>query len=272
MGRLGVVTGCFRGMPFPDVLEAVASLGCGWVELPVYSHWHGESLEKLLQDRAALEEELERHGVGVMAVGGWTDFVQPIPEATDLQIGKLHHLIDLAADLGCSVVRCLGGTAKPSVPEDRWIPCVIEGLSECMPHAGERGVTVCLENQGMLCNDAESLKRIVGEVASDNLKLTLDPSNFRWRGHPVKIVHQTLRELAPLAGYVHLKNGDGRSGVQERYVATYLDDGEIDMELFVRELRRAQYRGDYGVDYDGGGEARSAMQRNFEYARMLLSE
>jgi len=272
MHRLGIVTGCFRGMAFEDALAAVSSLGCRYIELPLNAHWHGESLECYLDDPAAMRELLAADGLVVIAAGGWTDFVQPIPAATDRQIAKLNHFIDIASSLGCPTVRILGGVPKPAIPEGQWIPLVIEGLRQCIPHAEEDGVTLCLENHGTLCNDMESLRRIVSEVGSSRLRLTLDPSNFRWAGHPVKVVHETLRELAPLAGYVHLKNGDGRSGPRDHYVPTCLEDGEMSLELFVRELHRARYRGDYAIDYDGGEEARAAMERNLEFARMLLAE
>jgi len=123
------------------------------------------------------------------------DFSSPIPEYRESQLLYVRDLIRMAADLGAPVVRLFaawpgvtiveGGaryvkarqiwrdTQLESTSDEIWDRCV-DGLVEAARWAGERGVTVALQNHPPVTNTPDDMLRMIHEVGSPHLKACLD--------------------------------------------------------------------------------------------------
>jgi len=211
-------------------------------------------------------------GVQPAVIGGFNDFVQADEAVFQREVAKVKAYIELAAGTGCRLVRVMGGEPKTNLAIDACVGRVVEGFKLCMGDAEAAGVTLALENHGYITNHAPTTLRIIDEVGSDRLRANMDASNYRWAGYSVETVYDFYRQIAPVTAYAHLKNGDGRTGSVGQYTATRLDQGEMDIDLFVRTLAEADFQGVWGIEYEGPGDPTDAMRRNLQYATALLEK
>jgi len=128
-----------------------------------------------------------------------------------------------------------------------------------------------LENHGLLTNDADLEIEIIERVGSDNLGITVDTSNFRWYGHSLETVHGYLKRLAPYAVHAHIKDGSAQSGIREDYTATALGEGEIDVGMFIDQLKGCGYGGALCIEYEGKEDPREGAEKSLRFLRRLLA-
>lgn len=188
--------GCwYRGeaLSLPDLIRTAKKFGYDGVEFdgkrphanPL--DWPAAKCQDLL--RFANDE-----GVEILGVAANNDFSNPVPEVRETQICYMKELIRMTADMGAKNLRVFlawwGITRHPlacyDIPENYW-PIVHEKfteeeiwgwcrdcLIECAGYAGERGVTLALQNHKPLINDHHDVLRMVREVDSPHLRVCID--------------------------------------------------------------------------------------------------
>ena len=249
-----------------------AELGVQGVEL-LDVFWQDQERE-LSQVRT----ELQRVGIEVSAYAIGNDLVEPDTAERGRQVQSIRDGVDVARELGTSRLRVFSGNEKPDVQTEdghRWI---IDGLGEGAAYAAERGVTLVLENHGLFAGRADQVRRVIEEVGSPALRANLDTGNFLLVNQdPVAAV----RELAPWAAYVHLKDfrkvRDGEQ-VQEsyagrdgsRYVGTVIGAGEVDLRGVLGALRETGYDGWLSIEYEGTGDAKEELAESVNATRLLV--
>ena len=249
-----------------------AELGVQGVEL-LDVFWQDQERE-LSQVRT----ELQRVGIEVSAYAIGNDLVEPDTAERGRQVQSIRDGVDVARELGTSRLRVFSGNEKPDVQTEdghRWI---IDGLGKGAAYAAERGVTLVLENHGLFAGRADQVRRVIEEVGSPALRANLDTGNFLLVNQdPVAAV----RELAPWAAYVHLKDfrkvRDGEQ-VQEsyagldgsRYVGTVIGAGEVDLRGVLGALRETGYDGWLSIEYEGTGDAKEELAESVNTTRLLV--
>jgi len=201
--------------------------------------------------RAALQR-----GLQVCAVSAHHNFVTPDVEKRSAAIDTVRRWVDVAAFLGAPVVRVFGGRwqttrdfaefmaaggSEPALSgftDEDAFAWSIEAFRTAAAYAGDRGVTLGLENHWGLTGTAEGTLRIMHGVDSPWLRLILDTGNFL----PGADIPAELGRLAPDAVMVHAK--------------TYLGEGlmytaRTDMTEAVRTLRAVGYRGYLSLEFEG---------------------
>jgi len=217
-----------------------------------------------------IQEAAERHGVQPAVIGGFNDFIQADDADLEREVAKVKAYIEVAVGTGCRVIRVMGGEPKANLAPDAWVGRVVEGFQACVGDAERAGVTLALENHGLITNHAPTALKILEQVGSERLRCNMDASNYRWAGYALETVYEFYRLIAPYTAYAHLKGGDGRTGAVGSYTATRLDQGELDPDLFVRTLAEAGFDGEWGIEYEGREEPLEAQRRNLEFATELL--
>jgi len=168
---------------------------------------------------AQLRREASDAGVQVAMVVTYSDFTHPDAQERLRQQGEVHSFIDAAAQLGAPFVRVTAGQRHPAVNEVEGIAWAVEGLTSCLDHAAQAGVTLTYENhtKGSVWtyNDFTQPARIFLEVmertAGTGLRLLYDTANTLGSGDdPLAVLEAVLDRI----DVIHV-NDIQRAGVFE---------------------------------------------------------
>jgi sugar phosphate isomerase/epimerase len=137
----------------------------------------------------------EGEGIEIYGVAANNDFSSPMPEHREAQIAYVKDLIRMTSDFGAKTLRMFLGwtgiTLHPQIAqydiakdiwdhthskfteEEIWSWCR-EGMAECTKYASDAGVILALQNHKPVIKDWPDVLRMVSEVNSPNLKVSLD--------------------------------------------------------------------------------------------------
>ncbi len=216
---------------------------------------HANPLDMSSNRCRELRRIADGEGIEIFGVAANNDFSSPIPEHRECQICYVRHLIQVASELNAPTVRVFfawpGVTKHPQVAsyetaqrvwrvthepfsaEETWAWCR-EGLAECSRYAADAGVTLALQNHEPVTHDHHDVLRMVREVNSPALKVSLDP----W-GLPDKspeYIRQAARDVGPLQVLCHF------GGVYERGPDGKIV-GEPHFRPFVAAMKEIGYKG-----------------------------
>lgn len=209
-------------------------------------------------------------GLDISCLAIHQGFVSPDPAVRNKNVQHTLHCIEMAYQLGAPSIRlnsgrwgttgsfeemmALGGQEPPlaGYSEDDAHGWVAEAISQCLPLAEQRGVVLALENHWGLTATPEQVLRILRDVDSEWLRVTLDCGNF------VEEPYEKLARLAPYAVQVHAKTYYG-GGV---WYALDLDYGRI-----AAILRDVGFTGYVTLEYEGQQDALEGVARSVEMLR-----
>jgi sugar phosphate isomerase/epimerase len=205
-----------------------------------------------------------------------TDFTRASTRTGEVE--RVKQWCDVAAYLGAPIVRVTAGSVSPHesraleqgrivglfkrvfgerTPDRRRIwSDVMWALRSCADYAGERGVTVAVQNSadgGALLDHGPAIWQAVRDVGSPWLRGCIDPAALATTtGMDLAIAHT----------------------VQVRACVRRVQDDGSDSALYwpetLRALRLGGYRGFVLVDYTGSEDASTALPRAARYMRGLL--
>jgi sugar phosphate isomerase/epimerase len=194
---------------------------------------HGNPLDWPTKRCKKLRSVSDGEGIEIHGVAANNDFSSPIPEYRECQIAYVKELIRMTSDLGARTLRMFlawpGVTKHPQLAkytiardiwkythekftaEEIWTWCR-EGIAECARYAEDAGVILALQNHAPVIRDYQDVLRMVKEVNSPSLKVSLDapimadksPENIRRAAKAVG----SLQVLSHFGGeYDRDKNG-----------------------------------------------------------------
>jgi len=255
--------------PIERVIEHAASLGFEGVEI-----LHRQMTDETPAYVNGLKRAAFRNGLALPMLSIHQDFVDPDPAARQKDVEHTKHCLELAARLGCPVVRLNSGRwnsiksfddlmkVKGDEPpiqgytdEDAFKWCV-DGIRACLPDAEAAGVTLALENHWGLTTKVENLLRIHKDVDSPWLGINLDTGN--WPGDP----YEGIERLAPYATIVQAK--------------TYYGGGvwytlDLDYPRIARILDKAGFKGWVSLEMEGKEPAATAVPKSLEMLRAAFT-
>ncbi len=156
---------------------------------------HGNPLDWPTKRCKELRSVSDGEGIEIHGVAANNDFSSPIPEYRECQIAYVKELIRMTSDLGARTLRMFlawpGVTKHPQLAkyttardiwkfthetftaEQIWTWCR-EGIAECSRYAEDAGVVLALQNHAPVIRDYRDVLRMVKEVNSTSLKVSLD--------------------------------------------------------------------------------------------------
>jgi sugar phosphate isomerase/epimerase len=237
-----------------EMIDRCAALGVDGIEL-LSEHLRrddGTSPERL----HALKQYAGLRGITPVSIAASHNPVRTDPDRRRQELATLVRTIDWAHELGAPFVRALGGRWETltsfedmlanngeeppaeGFTADQGYEWAIEALAEGAAHAGERGVTLVLENHWGLTGTAEGTKRIHDGVGSPWLKYVLDTGNFLHRPDQYAEMAHFLDDL----GLVHAKTYAGGG---------LLVEADLDYGRIAGMLRDAGYQGYVSIEFEG---------------------
>jgi sugar phosphate isomerase/epimerase len=156
---------------------------------------HGNPLDWPTKRCKELRSLADTEGIEIYGVAANNDFSSPIPEFRESQIAYVKELIRMTADMGAKTLRVFLGwpgiTKHPQLArydiakdiwkythakfteEEIWVWCS-ESLAECTRYAQDAGVILALQNHVPVIRDYRDVLKMVKEINSPNLKVSLD--------------------------------------------------------------------------------------------------
>ena len=193
----------------------------------------------------------------------------------DLRVEAILPGLKLAASLGAKRVMVTpaldAATIGPAMAREQFG----EALRRALPLAREQGLTLTIENLGILANTygrSDHIAAICDDVGPE-LRVTFDAGNFVLAGEDAATAFDRLR---PRIVHVHFKDwkvvlagapasllgADGR-----HYQGAALGEGLVDLRGTLRQLREIGYTGTISVEYEGPDDPHEAVRRGVKFLR-----
>jgi sugar phosphate isomerase/epimerase len=184
--RLGIITGYIR-RPLVECAERVAAQGLRWAQVDFKFPDVAKGDDVTAADCRRVRAAFAERGIGFAAVSGHANLVAPDTTKRAANARRLRRIMELAPELGTSVVVTETGTRHPiddwAAHPDTALPGVYEAFRDAIGAVAERarqlGVTIALEGGvGNVIDTAAGARRILEDVPSPALGLVMDPANF----------------------------------------------------------------------------------------------
>jgi len=251
----------YRGeaLSLEDVIRRAKKYGYDGVEIDG-KRPHGNPLDWPKSRCRELRAFADGEGMEIYGVAANNDFSSPIPEHRECQVAYVHELIRLTSDLGAKTLRVFLGwtgvtkhpqvakytmaeriwntTHQPFSAAEIWGWCR-EGLVECARYAGDAGVILALQNHHPVIKSHKDVLRMVQEVNSPHLKVSLDVPIMPVR--TPQIIHQAALDVGPLQALTHFGGEYDRGPDGKIKGAAYYPP-------FIRAMREIGYHGYIGYE------------------------
>ncbi len=251
--------------PIENVLKHACDLGLQGVEV---LHQQMENEDTAYCNR--IKRLAFSYGLDLISLSIHQNFVSPDPDIRQHHIDHTNRCIELAYRMGIPCIRLNSGRwgtvqsfddlmalsgeepALPGYTEDDAFNWCIDSVRKCLSKAGERGVTLALENHWGLTRKPEGVLRITNEVNSPWLSVLMDTGNF------LDSPYGELEKLAPHAVYVHAK--------------TYYGGGEwytldLDYRRIAGILEMAGFQGYVSLEFEGKEDPTTGVPKSVEMLR-----
>lgn len=261
------------------VIETIAQLGAEHVEIVPIGYnlvEQPELIETITRTAANVGLELSSYAIGA-------NFVGLDEAAREQEIARVKREVDACAALG--IKRMRHDIAKS---EDTSIgnflaqmPGLVDACQQIADHAAVHGITTSIENHGFFVQHSDRVKAIVGAVARDNFRTTLDIGNFLCADEEPAIA---VANNIPLASMVHFKDfyirpaelglGEGwfRSSGGKWLRGAIVGQGDIDMPKIVSIVKNSGYDGYISIEFEGMEECKRGTKLGFDYIKRLWAE
>ena len=183
-----------EGATLEEVIRVAKSSGFDGVEFDG-KRPHANPLDCPTKKCRELKAFAEDQGVPIYGVAANNDFSSPIPEFRESQIAYVKDLVRMTSDMGARTLRLFlawpGVTKHPQLAryeiakdiwaythqkfseEEIWGWCR-DGMAEVTKYAEDAGIILALQNHAPVIRDYPDVLRMVNEIDSPNLKVSLD--------------------------------------------------------------------------------------------------
>jgi len=217
--RLGVRAHDFGRMPAGELAARIAAGGFSCVQLALNKAVAGLDLRA-----GDLNGELAReigcafglHGVGIEALGCYVNPIHPDLKTRAVLLEFFKDHLRFARDFGCGIVALESGSVNadysphPANQGEAAFQAMLASLSELVAAAENFDVVVGLEAvTSHTVSTPQKMRRVLDEIASDNLRVVLDPvnllsaENFREQS---RVVAEALDLFGERVAAVHAKD------------------------------------------------------------------
>lgn len=246
-----------------------------------YCHENGVKYVELLDcfldaenDIEKVKKLLDKLCMGVSAYSISNDFVHVDKEERIKQIHYVKESMDTALKLGTRLLRVFSGDKKEGVSFEDAKEWIIECFQETASLAEEKGVTMVLENHGLLAGKSHQVKEIIDRVGSKALRSNADVGNFALVNEDSLNAVKILKDKI---GFVHLKDfkkaddKDGYTALDGNiYQGSVLGKGDVPLPAIIDYLREYGYQGFLSIEYEGPGDPLKGTLECIEYAKNAI--
>jgi sugar phosphate isomerase/epimerase len=193
-------------------------------------------------------------------------FAHPKREVRRATTKHVKESVDLASDLGASIVEVVSGVPRieGTAAERAW-SWMAEELVECAEYATQRGATIGLEPEpGNVVSTTRQALRMVGEIGSKGIGILIDTGHLNVVGDDIPNSILSARDHL-----VHVHVNDNNGEADQHLVP---GDGLIDFRAVLEALHRVGYHGYLTIELEQADGDDSSPLRSRRFIETLLSD
>jgi sugar phosphate isomerase/epimerase len=230
-------------MKLEDFIERAYELRIDGVELTGYYFESTDAGYIYRLKRLAL-----RRGLSISGAAIGSSFCHAEKSEREGQVQEVKNWVDVASKLGAPFLRVFGGEVPTGYDEEEAIRWTVDSLRSCCDYAGQRGITIALENHGGITSSAKNVVRIAKEVGSEWFGINLDLGNYHGN------IYDEIAKTAPYAVNVHAKVFEDQKALKR------LDFGRVR-----KILESAGYNGFVSLEYEGPEDPNVAVPKETKF-------
>ncbi len=244
-------------MTLTDVIPKAHEMGFEAVEFIDLPGHYDEQVALATTLRAQADER----GMAINAYTIGANLYRETAEESAAEVERLKKQVDIAAILGCSVMRhdaCYAtGKTGTSRSFGLMLPTIAENARAITEYAAEKGIKTCVENHGYVAQDSLRVEQLFNAVAHDNFGLLVDVGNFVCADEDNCTA---VSRVAPYAVHVHAKDmyksatpapGFGQTRGCNYFKGAIVGEGDVNVEKCLAILKRAGYDGYCSIEFEG---------------------
>ncbi len=232
---------------------------------------HASGIEASLSAaaRAEIKTRMADEGLAICCIATGARLAAVDIDERAGHIEDLKKYIDLAADLGCGLVRTFGGQRARDRELQMVVDYVVDGYMQVMDRAEERKVVVLMETHDDWSCSAP-VRAVVEQAGHPNLRVLWD---FM---HPQRLLEKPEESFAVLAEYTHHLHAHDGVYVDGKMQVGPLGEGVIDHQVPLQLLSEAGFAGYFSVEviHKVGSEhdADGVLKQYAEQFRKIMTE
>jgi sugar phosphate isomerase/epimerase len=243
MTSLATMTSVCPDWTLEEVVAGMQRHGYKGLE-PRVEWGHASAIEKDLTAaaRAEVRSRFQDAGLSICCLATGVRMATPETAERARHIEDLRRYIELAADLGCGLIRTFGGPRDASAPWAMVVDYTADGYREVVSEAQAAGVTVLMETHDDWCCSAP-VRAVMDAVNHPNLRVLWD---FMHTQRMMERPQDSFQALGHLTRHVHAHDGTYVDGSMQ--VSATLGDGIIDHAEPLQLLEARGFEGYFSVE------------------------
>jgi len=238
--------------------------GSGFKKVDLWGGMPHFSINESEYDVDKLIEIANTYGLQVANIGTYCGrkFSSNSKEEIQQEIKDTKKTIDIARKLGTRSIRVLPGNG-----ERETIDKIVPYFKECAEYAESKGIYMGFENHGgQISGNPEACAELSEKVGSKHFGVLYEPCNLMHSGVDYKAAFNIFRQYIT---HIHIK--DGAPQPDGKFRSTMLGQGVIDIKWVVENLNKAEYKGDFALEYEVSNIEliETGLRKWFEYYKNL---
>ena len=207
-----------------------------------WGHASGIEAELSAVERKSIRAQMQGEGLEICCIATGVRMAAPDPTERARHIEDTKKYIDLAADLGCGLLRTFGGQRDRGRELIPVVEYVAEGYAQVVEEAAARDVVLLLETHDDWCASSP-VGAVVEAVGHPNLKVLWD---FMHTQRMLEKPEDSFRILGDYTRHTHAHDGQIIDGKLQ--VSGTLGDGLFDHRTPLYLLSEAGFNGYFSVE------------------------
>ncbi len=239
------------------------------------------SYEEQVSLAHTLRAQADACGMTINAYTIGANLYRPTAEESAAEVARLKGQVDIAAILGCTVMRHDACYAVGAVGTARsfglMLPTIADNARAITEYAATKGIKTCVENHGYVAQDSYRVEQLFNAVAHDNFGLLVDVGNFVCADEDNCAA---VSRVAPYAVHVHAKDmyksetpapGFGQTRGCNYFKGAIVGEGDVNVEKCLQILHRAGYDGYCSIEFEGSEDCLYGIAKGLENLREMLA-
>lgn len=236
-------------MMMEDVIRKAVELEIDGVDMTGY--WYKSTEPSYL---ASLRHLAQKNGVCFSGAATGASTVQADAGKRAQVLEEIKKWIDVTEALGAPHLRVFAGKLPPGATVQQGIQWTVETLKVACEYAGQKGITLGVENHEGITQNADVCMELVHKIDSPYFGINLDITNFI--ATPQADAYAQIEATVPYATHTHIRD-------------FFQDKQAVDLDRVWRLFARANYKGFMSTEYEGEEDPSTGVPKLVEKVKTL---
>lgn len=236
-------------MTMEDVIRKAVELGIDGVDMTGY--WYKSTEPSYL---ASLRHLAQKNGVCFSGAATGASTVQADAGKRAQVLEEIKKWIDVTEALGAPHLRVFAGKLPPGATVQQGIQWTVETLKAACEYAGQKGITLGVENHEGITQNSDVCIELVHSIDSPYFGINLDITNFI--ATPQADAYAQIEATVPYATHTHIRD-------------FFQDKQAVDLGRVWPLFARANYKGFMSAEYEGEEDPLTGVPKLVEKIKTL---